>query len=163
MIKLALNGLGCPSVPDLFHALRDSAKVLGVSLSLKRAQVEEKLTHARQPLGGLEAKGHDPRVQRRWLAHLSAQAEGLRADRAIGQSTLHQASQAVHPFTLAESQAQSSAPRLSAGCTKPWRPSMPSMPPIRRATMERRCANSSAKSPRWPLPSMRGSSGWNTG
>jgi hypothetical protein len=26
LIKLALKGLGCPSVPDLFHALRDLAK-----------------------------------------------------------------------------------------------------------------------------------------
>ncbi len=50
LIKLALTGLGCPSVPDLFHALRDLAKVMGVSLSLKLAQVEEKLTHARQQL-----------------------------------------------------------------------------------------------------------------
>jgi hypothetical protein len=109
LIKLALHGLGCPSVPDLFHALRDLAKVLGVSLGLKLAQVEEKLTQARQQLGVLEAKGHDPHVQRRWLAHLNAQAEGLRADQATYQSTLHQASQAVHPFTLADSQAQSSA------------------------------------------------------
>ena len=109
LIKLALNGLGCPSVPDLFHALRDLAKVLGVSLSLKLAQVEEKLTHARQQLGVVEAKGHDTHVQQRWLAHLSAQAEGLRADQATYHRTLHQASQAVHPFTLAESQAQSSA------------------------------------------------------
>jgi hypothetical protein len=109
LIKLALQGLGCPSVPDLFHALRDLAKVMGVSLGLKLAQVEEKLTHARQQLGVLEAKGHDPHVQRRWLAHLSAQAEGLRADRATYHRTLQQASQAVHPFTLAESQAQSSA------------------------------------------------------
>ena len=109
LIKLALHGLGCPSVPDLFHALRDLAKVLGVSLGLKLAQVEEKLTRARQQLGVVEAKGHDPHVQQRWLAHLSAQAEVLRADRATCQSTLQQASQAVHPFTLAESQAQSSA------------------------------------------------------
>jgi hypothetical protein len=109
LIKLALHGLGCPSVPDLFHALRDLAKVLGVSLGLKLAQVEEKLTQARQQLGVLEAKGHDPHVQRRWLAHLNAQAEGLRADQATYQRTLHQASQAVHPFTLADSQAQSSA------------------------------------------------------
>jgi DNA-binding transcriptional ArsR family regulator len=109
LIKLALTGLGCPSVPDLFHALRDLAKVMGVSLRLKLAQVEEKLTHARQQLGVLEAKGHDTHVQQRLLAHLSARAEGLRADRATGQSTLQQASQAVHPFTLAESQAQSSA------------------------------------------------------
>ena len=34
LIKLALKGVGCPSVPDLFHALRDLAKVMGVSLGL---------------------------------------------------------------------------------------------------------------------------------
>jgi hypothetical protein len=109
LIKLALKGLGCPSVPDLFHAVRDLAKVLGVSLSLKLAQVEEKVTHAQQQLSVLEAKGHDTHVQQRLLAHLSAQAEVLRADQATYQSTLQQASQAVHPFTLAESKAQSSA------------------------------------------------------
>ena len=27
LIKLALNGLGCPSVPDLFHALRHCLQV----------------------------------------------------------------------------------------------------------------------------------------
>jgi len=108
LIKLALTGLGCPSVPDLFHALRDLAKVMGLSLGLKLAQVEEKLTHAQQ-LRGLEAKGHDPHVQQRLLAHLSAQAEVLRDDQATYQRTLQQASQAVHPFTLADSQAQSSA------------------------------------------------------
>jgi DNA-binding transcriptional ArsR family regulator len=109
LIKLALNGFGCPSVPDLFHALRDLTKVLGVSLGLKLAQVEEKLMHARQQLRVLEAKGHDPHVQQRWLAHLSAQAEALRDDQATYQRTLQQASQAVHPFTLADSKAQSSA------------------------------------------------------
>lgn len=109
LIKLALTGLGCPSVPDLFHALRDLAKVMGVSLSLKLAQVEKKLTHARQQLGVLEAKGHDPHVQQRLLAHLRGQAEVLREEQATYQRTLQQASQAVHPFTSAESQAQSSA------------------------------------------------------
>jgi hypothetical protein len=108
-IKLALKGLGCPSVPDLFHALRDLAKVMGVSLGLKLAQVEDKLTHAQQQLRVLEAKGHDTPVQQQLLAHLSAQAEVRRADPATYQSTLQQASQAVHPFPLAESQAPSSA------------------------------------------------------
>ena len=109
LIKLALKGLGCPSVPDLFHALRDLAKVMGVSLGLKLAQVEEQLTHAQQQLSVLQAKGHDTHVQQRLLAHLSAQAESLRADQATYHHTLHQASQAVHPFTLAESKVQSSA------------------------------------------------------
>ncbi|TVR66451.1 MAG: hypothetical protein EA420_01660 [Candidatus Competibacteraceae bacterium] len=35
LIKLALKGLGCPSVPDLFHALRDLAKVMGSEPELK--------------------------------------------------------------------------------------------------------------------------------
>jgi hypothetical protein len=73
------------------------------------AQVEEKLTHAQQQLSVLESKGQDTHVQRRLLVHLSAQAEALRADQATYQSTLQQASQAVHPFTLADSKAQSSA------------------------------------------------------
>ena len=109
MIKLALTGLGCPSVPDLFHAVRDLANVMGLSLGLKLAQVEEKLIHAQQQLSVLEAKGHDTHVQRRLLTHLSAQAEGLRDDQATYQRTLQQTLQAVHPFTLVESKAQSSA------------------------------------------------------
>ena len=109
VIKLALKGLGCPSVPDLFHAVRDLAKVMGLSLGLKLAQVEEELIHAQQQLSVLEAKGHDTHVQRRLLAHLRGQAEVLRDDQATYQRTLQQASQAVHPFTLADSRAQSSA------------------------------------------------------
>ena len=81
---------------------------MGVSLGLKLAPVEEKLAHARQQLSVLEAKGHDTHVQQRFLAHLSAQAEALRADQATYQRTLQQAAQAVHPFTLADSEAQNS-------------------------------------------------------
>ena len=88
---------------------RDVAKVLGVSLGLPLAQVEEKVTHAQPQFSVLEAKGHDTHVQQRLLAHLSAQAEVRRADPATYHRTLQPASQAVHPFTLAESQAQSSA------------------------------------------------------
>jgi hypothetical protein len=109
LIKLALTGLGCPRGPDLFHALRDLANVMGVSLGLKLAQVEEHLTHAQQSLSVLENQGQDPHVQQRLLAHRSAQAEALRADQATYQRTRQQASQAVHPVTLADSQAQSSA------------------------------------------------------
>ena len=106
LIQLALHGVGCPRVPDLCHARRELAKVMGVSLGLKLAPVEEKLTHAQQQLSVLESKGHDTHVQRRLLAHLSAQAAALRADQATYQSTLQQASQAVHPFTVADSSAQ---------------------------------------------------------
>jgi hypothetical protein len=109
LIKLALKGFGCPSVPDLFHARRDLAKVMGLSLGLKRAPVEEQVLHAQPQLSVVESKGQDTPVHQRLLAPLRAQAQALRADQATSHSTLHQASQAVHPFTLADSQAQSSA------------------------------------------------------
>jgi Family of unknown function (DUF6399) len=109
LLKLALQGLGCPSVPALLHALRELTKVRGVSRGLQLAPVEAPWTHAQQPLSVLEATGHDTHVHQRLLAHLSGPAEVLRADPATDHSTLHPASQAVHPFTLADSQAQSSA------------------------------------------------------
>jgi hypothetical protein len=109
LIKLALKGWGCSRVPDLFHALRDLANVMGASLSLQLAPVEEKVTPAQQQLSVLQAQGHDTQVQQRLLAHLSAPAGVLRADQATYHRTLQQASQAVHPFTRAESQAQNSA------------------------------------------------------
>jgi len=107
--KLALTGLGCPRVPDGFHAVRALANVRGLSLGLKRAPVEEKLTHAQQQLSGLEAQGHDTHVQQRLLAHLRAPAEGLREEQATYPRTLQPASHAGPPFTLAERKAPSSA------------------------------------------------------
>jgi hypothetical protein len=109
LLKLALTGLGCPSVPELFHAMRDLANGMGLSLGLKLAQVEAKLIHAQQQLSVLAAQGHDTHVQRRLLAHRRGQAAVRRDDQATYQRTLQQTSQAVHPFTLADGRAQRSA------------------------------------------------------
>lgn len=108
-MKLALEGLGCPSIPDWFHALRDLAKVMAVGLPLKLARVEERLTHAQQTLSVVEAKGKDTHVQQRLVAHLTEEAASLRADHATYQAVLHQASQALHPFAMADSCPQTSA------------------------------------------------------
>ncbi len=123
----------------------------------------ETLTHARQKkqLGVLEAKGHDTHVQRRWLAHLSAQAEVLSADQATYQSTLHQALKLCIPSPWPRARRRV-RPRSRANCTKPWRPSTPSVASIQRATIQRRSPNSSAKFPGSPPWSMPGSSGSNT-
>lgn len=161
LIKLALKGVGCPSVPDLFQAWRDLAQGLGVSLSLTLAQVEETWTHAQQQVSVWQAKGHDRHGQQRRLAHLSAPAEVLRADQATYHRTLQQASHAVPPFTLAESQGQSSAQVES-----PLQQAVATLDTLRaslrRATIKPRCANSSANSQGGLRPSMPGGSGWNT-
>lgn len=109
LVKLALAGFGCPSIPDLFHVLRDVAKVMAVGLPLKLARVEEKLTQAHQALQVAAAKRQDTHVQQRLVAHRLAEAASLRADQATAQAVLHQVSQAVHPFAVADSRPQTSA------------------------------------------------------
>jgi hypothetical protein len=43
LVKLALEGLGCRSVPDLFHALRDLGKHVGAHLGRQMSQLEQQL------------------------------------------------------------------------------------------------------------------------
>lgn len=107
LVKLALEGFACPSIPDVFHALRDLAKVVGVSFHLKLARLEEKRVQAEQTLSGLQAKGHETHVQQRFIAHLNEEIATLQADQASAQALLGDASYAVHPFALAHSTRQS--------------------------------------------------------
>ena len=113
LVKLALAGFDCPSIPDVFHALRDLAKVLGVSFHLQLARVEEKRLKAHQTLKGLQAKGKDTHVQQRLIAHLDERIARLRTDQASAQARLREASYAVHPFTLTDS-ARQQAPQVDA-------------------------------------------------
>ena len=109
LVKLAVAGFGCASIPDSFHVLRDLAKAMSLGLALKLTRVDEKLTQAQQRLRALEAKGKDRHVQQRLVTHLQTQAATLRADQVQAQRLLRQAAQAVHPFVLADSGRQSSA------------------------------------------------------
>lgn len=109
LVKLALEGFTCPSVPDVFHALRDLGKVVGVSFHLKLARLEEKRVQAQQTLSVRQAKGQDTHVQQRFIAHLNEDIATLRADQASAQAWRREASYAVHPFTLTDSTRQSAA------------------------------------------------------
>jgi DNA-binding transcriptional ArsR family regulator len=109
LVKLAVDGLACPSIPDVFHALRDLAKVVGVSFHLKLARLEEKRVQAQQALSGLQSKGQESRVQQRFIAHLTEQVATLQTDQARAQALLRDASSAVHPFALLDSARQSAA------------------------------------------------------
>jgi hypothetical protein len=108
LIKLAMEGFSCPSIPDWFHMMRDLNKAMRVSFHLKLARIEEKRLQSEQQLQRLQAKGKGAYLEQRLLEHLTAQAATLRADQKTYQSLLHQATQAVHPFVLTDSRAQSS-------------------------------------------------------
>jgi hypothetical protein len=43
LIKLALKGIDCQSIPDLFHASNEIVKLLGLSLNRKYAAVQDKI------------------------------------------------------------------------------------------------------------------------
>jgi hypothetical protein len=109
LVKLALSGFGCASIPDSFHVLRDLANAMSLGLALKVARVEEKRVQAQQRLSVLEAKGKDTHVQQQLVAHLEAEAATVHADQVSAQRLLRQASLAVHPFALADNRPQSAA------------------------------------------------------
>ena len=46
LIKLALKGIGCQSIPDLFHASNEIVKLLGLSLNRKYAAAQDKIAKA---------------------------------------------------------------------------------------------------------------------
>ena len=93
----------------MFHALRDLAKVVGVSFHLKLARLEEKRTQAQCTLSGLQAKGKNTYVQERLMGRLDEQIATLRANQTGVQQRLREASYAVHPFALSDSSRQQSA------------------------------------------------------
>ena len=109
LVKLALTGFGCPSVPDSFHVLRDLAKAMSLGVALKITRVDEKRVQAQQRLSRLKATGKDTHVQQRLIAHRDTPAVTLRADQAHAQTLLRPASLAVHPFAVADSHRQSAA------------------------------------------------------
>ena len=43
LIKLAVQGFSCPSIPDLFHASNDLVKLFGLNLNRKKARIQKKL------------------------------------------------------------------------------------------------------------------------
>ncbi len=120
LVKLALDGFQCPSMPDVFHALRDLAKVVGVSFHLKPARLEDKRIQAQRTLSGLQAKGKHTGAQERFIGHLDEQIATLRADQTQAQQGLEEASYAVHPFALGDSSRQQ-ATQVEAALSQAFR------------------------------------------
>ena len=46
LIKLAESGIGCLSIPDLFHASNEIVKLFGIRFNRKKEAIHKKLTDA---------------------------------------------------------------------------------------------------------------------
>jgi hypothetical protein len=98
LIKLALQDLACPSVADLFHALRDLSKGLGRELGQRLFRVNRRLNDlGDQP----ETAGLKQQLETAQQALQTAQSQY--------QDCLHELSTAVHPFAIRQGTPQTSA------------------------------------------------------
>ena len=112
LIKLALKGIKCLSVPDLFHASHEIVKLLGLSLNRKSNAVKIKIEKANAVLSILIklSKGIDEiRVQKLVMKNLVSELQVMEINIDRYKKLLHQLSAGVHAFNIATSAKQSSA------------------------------------------------------
>ncbi len=89
LVKLAVHEIGCPSIADLFHALRDLSQGLGSELSERLFRVNRRLrelpdTAANAPL----------------RQQLQVQQSGLEQAQQQYRASLHQLTTTLHPFAI---------------------------------------------------------------
>lgn len=100
LVKLALEGLGCRSIPDLFHALRELSKAIGSPLALQLSRLDKQCRQAQQTLTHLQAQGKPSQAQQAKLTKLQAQFSLLESNQATYHHLMQQLSLGVHPFAL---------------------------------------------------------------
>lgn len=99
LIKLALEGLGAPSVADLFHALRSLGQPLGSAIGRHGGQLRKKYSQLSEQLAKTTEQLKSVELQEA-LEQLSVQQQRLEVDRKTYHQTLHAITQAIHPFDL---------------------------------------------------------------
>jgi hypothetical protein len=102
LIKLALDGVGCPHIPDLFHACHEVVKCLGGRFATKLARVRQEVATASATLVRLREQGKDAATiaeQEQQVATLTQQQHHLEQGQAHYHDALHQISKSVHPFS----------------------------------------------------------------
>jgi Family of unknown function (DUF6399) len=97
LIKLALSGLKCPTVPDVFHMLRDFSKSIGGTIGLQQARLQKEyaaLTVKTSP---------DSEAQLLVVKKKLLQTE---KDQQDYQASIHALSQSIHPFYIETGESQ---------------------------------------------------------
>ena len=105
LVKLALSGLGCPSLPDVFHLLYALSKSMGSALARQRGQLQKQQQALQAKLQAASSPKVISHVQAQ-IAALQAQQQMLETDHQDYQQSLHALSQAIHPFHLNTGESQ---------------------------------------------------------
>jgi hypothetical protein len=111
LIKLAETGLGCLSIPDVFHLIHDLAKSYGLALFSRLRQAQQALTQAQMYYAKYQASQPDgPAVQQ---AHALVEASAAEVQRWQGVRSayrhhLDNLSLILHPWRLSDVKRQTS-------------------------------------------------------
>ena len=97
LVKLALDGLNCPTVPDVFHMLRDFSKSIGGTISLQQARLQKEFM-------ALKAKSSS--IANAQLLVVEAQQLQLENDHNDYRESIHALSQSIHPFNIETGKSQ---------------------------------------------------------
>jgi Family of unknown function (DUF6399) len=99
LVKLALTGLGCPSLPDVFHLLYALSKSMGTAIARKQAQFQKQQQTLQQNLKATSSAAKVSEVEAQITA-LQAQQQMLETEHQEYQQSIHKLSQAIHPFDI---------------------------------------------------------------
>jgi len=94
LVKLALSGLGCPSLPDMFHLLYALSKSIGSAIARQQVQLQNS-TKAYKRNKTLSSPAAISEVSAQ-ITVLQAQQDKLEIDRQDYQQNLHALSQTIH-------------------------------------------------------------------
>src|SRR5215467_9358506 len=112
LIKLAHTGLGCPSIPDVFHLGHDLAKGYSLAIFGRLRQAQRDLEHAKQRLETVQQNTQAERVPiEQGHARVAACATTLHHWQGVGRvwrQHLSNGSRILHPWRLLDSTRQTS-------------------------------------------------------
>jgi hypothetical protein len=112
LVKLAHTGLGCLSIPDLFHLSHDLAKGYSLAIFGRLRQAKRVFEHAKQRLETLQKNTQAERVQIEQAQALVADGETSvnhwQGVRHAWKEHLSNLSRILHPWRLADSTRQTS-------------------------------------------------------
>ncbi len=101
LIQLAEQGLGCPSLPDLFHGMRCLSRSIGARLGGQLARTKRQLQQTNREITARHLKKKPISVSlNQRQARLQEQYNFLEKGVETYHNLLHQISTKVHPFAL---------------------------------------------------------------
>jgi hypothetical protein len=112
LIKLAHTGLGCPSIPDVFHMGHDLAKGYALGIFGRLRHAKRDLEHAKQRLETVQKHAQADRAQvTQAQTQVAACATSVHHWQGVGRAWrqhLSNVSRILHPWRLADSTRQTS-------------------------------------------------------